>query len=134
MSGTTENHEMPVQTERSGWDPYALPAGTSREQVIAGLRLLATLLEDRPELPTPTSVSAQCSAWSGTRSEHMALLETAAEQTGCDIEYHRDRENASVTYQLPTPSGSGLPRVQYVVCASLPPATTAEVVSAALEA
>ena len=121
----------PVQTVRSGWDPYAIPTGTERQQVIAGLRLLATLLEDRPELPTPTSVTAQASITTGPRAERLAVLADVADALDRPVLVAPDDVSAEVTYRL---SGTGLPLIRYVAYSTLPAPTTAEVVSAALEA
>lgn len=135
----------PVQPERSGWDPYAIPAvrpvpadcpdpkrweaDEERRRVVAALRAMATFLEDNPLLPPPNSVRAQYSHLrDDDRSAALAVLSDAAEHMGVELE-------VSDTYaSAKRPFGGEYSGFSYTAYARLPEPTTAEVVSAALEA
>jgi len=144
MTGT-ENNPTPVQTVRSDWDPYALPAivpppadhpdaeqwmaNEKRTRVVAALRALATFIEDNPQLPVPNSVSAQYSYLDNAdRSTRLALVAAAAEHMG--VEQVVSDSHASTERMF----GGKYSGFRYVVFTRLPEPTTAEVVSAALEA
>jgi len=131
---------VPVQTERSDWDPYALPAARPvpadcpnpeqwegqehRRSVIAGLRMLATYLEDNPAAPTPDSVEAGVVFIAGGRAGRLAAVQDFVETVGAEPDIDDDFAAASRHFGP----------VEYRALASLPEPTTAEIASAALEA
>lgn len=130
---------------RAEWDPYALPAlpkvawdDPDREQIlaeprrraiIAGLRILATWLEDHPNVPTPDAVRASYSMPLGetTRSQRLEHIQQVADELGLEPIVHDSQ--AYVIRRF-----GGYPAyLEYCAGVSLPAATAAEVVSAALE-
>lgn len=119
MTAITEAYRVPSAVELpDDLDPQTRRIAEENEkrwQAVTGLRLLAQLLDDHPELPVPYSIVAQAGPTGGEWGAQRAAVTDAAAKLGLPLCTDND-ENVTVRAEL---TGWPGPYVAYVVHAAV---------------